>query len=319
MAFVKNGSNERLRYVERATGYIFEADPVTGTTVRLTNTLIPRVYEAIITERGGVIGRSLDEAGNTTTFAGSIATSTDDSSATSSARALTTVDLPKRIARVSVNPKTDALFYLTTDSNGVAGIRSEWNGTRSTRIFSSSIVHWYPWWLSDGRMILVQAAADSVPGFAYGLKDGALEPILRAIPGLTLLPREGGALLYGQSNNGILTMFARISASTTAIPLPVKTIADKCVWSAGKEFVAYCGVPRGLVPQNFLDDWYRGALHSSDALWRVDANAGSAEMLYTPEAGSPLDVTRPTTDSAGNYIALINASDQSLWLLRIKN
>lgn len=319
MAFVKNGSSERLRYVERATGYIFEADPVTGTTVRLTNTLIPRVYEALVTEKGGVVGRSLDEAGNTTAFVGFIATSTDDLNATSSARALITADLPKRIARISVNPKTDALFYLTSDGSGVAGIRSEWNGTKSARIFTSSIVHWHPWWLSDGRMILVQAATDSVPGFAYALKDGVLEPILRAIPGLTLLPREGGALLYGQSSNGVLTMFTRISANTTAIPLSIKTIADKCVWATGKEFVAYCGVPRGLVPQNFLDGWYRGALHSSDALWRVDANAGNAEMLYTPEAGNPLDVTRPTTDSAGYYIALINASDQSLWLLRIKN
>ena len=317
MAFVKNGSSEYLRYVDRGSGNVFEADPKTGDTTRLTNTLISRVYEATVTGSGRVIGRSIDEIGVVTTFIGSVATSSE---ATSSARSLLTADLPKNIAYIVADPKTDALFYLTSEAGTAVGIRSEWNGAKPKRMFGSPIMHWRPWWLADGRIVLVQAAADSVPGYAYELTgDGSLVPLLRAIPGLTLLPRASGAMLYGRSDSGTLALFAQINATTTATRLPIKTIADKCAWSTGRDPVAYCGVPQGFAAQNFLDDWYRGMVHSSDAIWLVDARAGSAEVLYTPDSSLSLDIARPAVDSTGGYIAFINAADQSLWILRTKD
>ena len=143
-------------------------------------------------------------------------------------------------------------------------------------------------------------------------------PILRAVPGLTILPKESSsALLWGRSVAGALTLFARVSASATAIEIPLRTIADKCVWSPSATATAYCAVPQGVVSQNFLDEWYRGAAHSSDSIWRVDVGAGSAELVYTPDTGVVIDVMSPVIDRGGNYISFINATDRSLWLLRL--
>ena len=46
-ALIGTSTNVRLRYAERSSGYIFEADPETSTVTRITNTLMPKTYEAL--------------------------------------------------------------------------------------------------------------------------------------------------------------------------------------------------------------------------------------------------------------------------------
>jgi len=322
LGFIGSGGNGRLRFVERSSGYVFEAEPVSGNVTRLTNTLMPKIYEAVVTGNGRVIERSLDSAGDISTFVGSTSVAVATSGTASAS--LTGVSLDKNILRITTDPRTGSLFYLVEDERGVSGMRSDWNGARKTKLFSSVITHWRPQWLSDGRIILTQAALDDAPGYAYELKsDGTLSPLLRAVPGLTVLPRPSGgagasgSLLWGQSEGGTLSLFAQVNSSATAVTIPLKTVADKCVWSLERNPVAYCGVPQTPPAPGFLDRWYRGVFHSSDAIWRVDASAGTAELIYTPPSGTSLDVENPAVDSDGNYIAFMNAADKSLWLLRI--
>lgn len=318
-AFVGSGNDLRLRYVERASGYVFEADPETGTSIRRTNTLLPKIYEALLTGNGHVYERSIDAGGAITTFVGTIATSTDASSASSSSQTLLGAYLAKDIASMSADPRTGALFYIERGASGVSGVTADWNGGKQKTIFTSTIMHWQPTVLEDGRIILVQAAADSVPGYAYELKkDGTQSLLLGPLPGLTMRARaSSGALLWSQSARGIMSLFVRVDQNSTGVQLPIKTLADKCAWAHGKDPVAYCGVPQGSAGQNFLDVWYRGAAHSSDALWRIDASAGTAEMIYTPPSDTSIDVENMLVDSGGNYITFMNAANKSLWLLRL--
>jgi len=321
--FVGSGGGLRLRYVERASGYVFEADPATGQFLRLSNTLLPKVYEAVLTENGHVFVRSLDSGGSITTFAGTVSTSTSSASS-SAARTLLGSYLAKNIASMGAHPQSGSLFYLVKNADGVSGVTSDWNGAKLKTIFASTIPSWRPTVLGDGRIILVQAAADNVAGYAYELKkDGTLSPIAGPVSGLTMLVRPlteknaPNAFLFGQSVRGTMTLFVRVGQNATAVQLPIKTLADKCVWGKGKELVAYCGVPQGLPSQNYLDEWYRGAVHSSDALWRINASAGSAELLYTPPSNTPIDIEKMSIDRGANYITFTNAADGSLWLLRL--
>jgi len=319
LAFVGYGSAAKLRYVERSSGYVFEADPATAATVRLTNTLMPKIYEAHITESGHIYERSLDDAGNITTFVGTISTSSESSAdATTSTRALLGLYLQKNIVHMAIDPKSDGLFYLTSGETGVIGVRSLWNGSKQKNAFSSIITNWRPTWLADGRTILAQAAGSGMPGYAYALKDdGTLAPLLRDILGLTIAANGSGALLYGESSGSTLDLFTQTGPNATAVHLPIQTVADKCAWMPGKSLTAYCGVPQSVATGNFLDNWYRGATHPSDAIWRVDASSANAELVFTPETGTPLDIVDPTIDSSGNYLAFINGADESLWLLRL--
>lgn len=317
MGFTGSGSSTRLRFVERSSGYVFEADPATGKLVRLTNTLVPRVYEAQVASDGSVLERTLNETGAIGTLLGVVATS---SAATSSPAVLSGTQLPEGIRAIAFSATGSQVAYTAQGgSGGTVLMRGQTNGTKLTQLWSSGISGWRVEWLSDGRIILTQNASDGVPGYAYALApSGTVTPLVRALPGLTLLAQaSSSALLFGQTSDGSLLLFGQVDQKSTPVPLPIKTIADKCVWGVGKALVAYCAVPQQAPAPGFLDRWYRGEAHTADAWWQVDVSAGSATALLSPDPDTALDVADPTIDAGGKYIAFLNAADKSLWLLRI--
>lgn len=333
-AFGAEGSSTRLSFVERGNGYVFAADPTTQSVARLTNTLLPKVYEAFFTADGGVIERSIDSSGTITTFAGRIATSTEQSLGTTTPP--TTLNgsyLDANIKTLTVNALTGEIFALEGVLPVITGYRMQLDGSKQKEVFSSAVPGWRPMWLSDGRIILLTAPTDQVPGFAYTLQgDGSLDPLIRGVPGLTVLPRPSektigsspSALLYGTSGGAGLSLFAQGGAGASSALLPIRTIADKCVWAPspakateGAALIAYCAVPQAAPGGNFLNDWYKGIAHTADAWWRVDVSAGKAQIVYAPDPSLSLDVDSPTIDATGSYLAFRDARDGSLWVLRL--
>jgi hypothetical protein len=309
----------KLSFVERSSGYVFEADLPTRAVTRLTDTLRPKTYEAIFAAKGSVLERSLDDSGAIITFAGVLATTTQ-ASATSSPEVLAGLDLSSDIRSIAVDPASRTVFYMIDSSSGAALLSSDWTGAKEKHLFSSSIEDWRIFPLGNANVDLSQAAEDGVEGYAYQLqKDGSLA-LLAQGPGLTILPRaSSAALLFGESSGGALSLFSQSSASSAPVELSIRTVADKCAWMPGQSPIAYCGVPDDVASQQFLDDWYKGEIHTSDQIWQVDAATGTTTLVYSPasDAGVPLDIEDPSVDPSGNYVAFTNAADKSLWVLRI--
>lgn len=306
----KNGT--RLRFVERGSGYIFDASPETGALERVTNTLVPRTYEALVAG-DHVVMRGVDEDGDIATVVGEItfSTSTENMPA-----ALKQRRLVNNIRSIAIRPDGSEFFYITDSLQGGAGIRASWDEKSQKKIFSSAVFGWQIDFLSDGRLMVTENASDSAGGYAYRVGESGLQPIIGGVRGLTLLSHpKSSAYLYGESA-GTLSLFARFGTSSAPILLLVRTVADKCVWSPLEKAVAYCAVPQQTPPANFLDGWYRGEIHTADAWWRVDVSANSAEPLYS-SANASFDVEDPVIDESGTSIAFRNAIDKTLWLLRI--
>src|SRR3989338_7232108 len=290
LGFTGNSTSTALRFVERSTGYVLEVEPKTGVVARLTNTLIPRVYEAEVARDGRVIERFLDgNSGAVATILGSIPAAS--STAGDTLRALVQTRLPDGIRSIAFAPEGKEVFYIAPDTaDGAVGVRAASDGTKPQEIFSSPILGWQANWLQDGRIILVQNGSDGIPGHAYELgKGGSLSPLDSA----------------------------QLDKKSSISTLPLRTVADKCVWSPSEQFIVFCAVPQRPTPADFLDLWHRGEVHTADAWWRVDMSAGSTELLYSP-GDIMLDVESPVIDDEGEYIAFMNAADKSLWLLRIK-
>ena len=316
--FVGTSTSLRLRFVERSTGYLLDIEPKTGALKRLTNTLIPAVYNALITKKGAIL-QNLTASGVVLTTAGTIsASSSAQDSSKDSLSALVQKSLPANIRAITMNPATEKLLYIVPNTEGIRGIRSEWDGVKPEEVFTSAITGWRLFDNASGRAVIAQNPSDEVIGYAYTLsKNGSMEPLLKNLPGLTVLPHPSSkALLYGTSN-GSLTLYAQVDEKASRAVLPIRTSADKCVWSPTEKLVAFCAVPQGTLPTDFLDEWNRGEFHTSDAWWRVDVGAASAELLYSP-SGFDLDAEQPAVDNSGTYLAFRNARDKSLWLLRIE-
>lgn len=311
MGFVGNATTTKLYFVERSTGYILSADPKTGGIERITNKLVPRTYEAIFGENTSVVLRTIDNDENIVSFAGSYA----------STSSLTGNYLTRNILEMAPDHKTHGLLYLVKNDAGEGvAVRSSWNGDKPKIVFASPVSGWKPISLEDGRTFFILKPADNISGFAYELKgDGTITSEMQDIPGLTFLPRASStAVLLGASASGTLTLFAQATDKAEIFPLSIKTIADKCVWDPSNKKLAYCAVPQFVTSNTFLDDWYRGAIHTQDSWWKVDASNGDVEQIFSPSSeNSALDVENPVMDASGEHIAFMNASDKTLWLLRI--
>lgn len=269
---------------------------------------------------GSVIEQSIDTNGKITTFAGVVPTkktSITATEATSSPGSLKGVYLDQNIVNLAVHPTAREIFYILNDPKvGGIGIRSAWDGSGQKRVFESGIVGWRPYWLSDGRIILAQNPAYNIGGYAYALEsDGSLTPLIRNVPGLTILPRTSSQVfLYGTAADNTLTLHVQKVAGESLL-LPIKTVTDKCVWAPGKKLIAYCAVPQKLGIGDFLINWLQGRIHTSDTWWKIDAESGTTEIFFTSE--NMIDVVRPVIDESGTYIAFMNGVDASLWVLRI--
>ncbi|MCE9541774.1 hypothetical protein K8R03_04445 [Candidatus Kaiserbacteria bacterium] len=305
-----------LYYAEVSSGNILQADPRTSANDRLTNTLMPKVYEAHFSTDGSAVFRLAN--GNTLqTFAGVLASTTETIDSTSTPRTLKGLYLAEDIASISVAPSRSLVYALMNPDGGSVIVRSDWTGASQKTLLSSALSGWNIYTPEDGTVVIVQKPADNVAGFAYTLgTSGTLSSYVRNVPGLTVLPRTGGARLYGSAGN-TLELYAQVSADAAPVHLPIGTTADKCVWAKGSALVAYCAVPRINPGAGFLSARAQGSRHSADAWYTVDVSSGTAELLYAPDPGLALDVENPTIDSNNAYIAFSNGADKSLWMLRI--
>lgn len=330
-AFVKTREGERLLFVERATGNVFSADTKTGMIERLSNTLMPKIYQASFTSDGAIMQQGIDQNGRTSTFVGIMVPPTASEDAESDdTLELNTLEgsfLPPDIASISINPVKREYFYIgDAPGGGVVGIKSAWDGTGQKTIFRSDLHQWRSRWLSDGRIVVAQNPADNVLGYAYTIDaGGSVNPLMRA-PGLTILPLSGAtSLLYGTSEGGSLALHSR-SAKGATEKLSIKTLADKCVWlpeesprtpskeGASVAEVALCAVPQKLGVGDFLNNWYAGRIHTNDNIWRIDVSDGGVQMIYPLES---IDVIYPTANEGGTMIAFMDYRDLSLWLLQL--
>src|SRR3989344_2887548 len=308
-----------LRFVERPSGNVFEVPAGGGSPPRLTNTLIPRVYEALWLDADSLVIRHADDDGITMlTFVADI----QSASSSEDVGELVGAYLEDDIRAVATHPtgKEPALFYLATNAQGTFGIRAKGNGTDPKRLWSSPLRGWRLSWLTDATVVLSQNAAQGLAGSAYtlSLKDGSLSLLAGNESGLivTKHPTEN-AFAYSTSVRVKTRLFVRIGSETTE--LPIATFAEKCVWGAGAKLLLYCAVPDSFPDIDLPDAWYRGETSFNDRWYVVDAAAGSAEeMLGRQETkGARVDVVDPVLDADGERIFFTDGKTGTLWVVRI--
>lgn len=312
------GSTTALYFAERASGNVLTADPTTTKIERLTNTLVPQVHEAVFAADGSVILRSIGENGAITSFAAVMATNTSPA-AGDTLKKLEGMYLPEGIISLSARSAPNEIFFILKEGEGAAGVVSNWAGGSRRRIFTSPLSDWKSVQLANGSRYIVQKAADNTIGYAFSVNSaGALEKIASGV-GLSILPRPyGPGIIYSIVGTNSVSLYAKAAEMGSEIRLPIRTIAEKCVWAPGARLIAYCAVPQTSPRAGFLQGLFDGSLHTSDAWWRVDVSANTAEQLFTPDSSISLDVESPAVDANGTHIGFINRADKSLWMLRIQ-
>lgn len=326
-----NEEKTYVRYVEKATGHIYDADVIERQPIKLSNTTIPRIQEAVWlpTNPDTVILRYLNSTNaEIQTF---LATVIDDETKDENLE-LTEDDrvdskriegsfLPDDILELAVSPVDERIFYLIHANGTTKGIIRTPQGDTET-VYTSPLKEVRPQWVADNRITITTNASAEVEGlhFIVNLDKETTKLIYSNLPALTTNGNQFKTKLALFSRNNKVPLLQTIDTETNQVRrMPFVTLPEKCIWSDFEETVIYCAVPNTVPRNNYPDNWYKGVLTFTDTLWRINTLTDEIVQLAGPaqfdELGAKegVDAVDLRLHPDEEHLTFINKKDHTLW------
>ncbi|MFC1730967.1 hypothetical protein ACFL6I_11600 [candidate division KSB1 bacterium] len=298
--------NTIIRYIERATGHIFETTDTSLEQNRISNTTIPRIQKSMWYPSGDmVILQYLDENETIKSFYGKVS---------SDVGTLEGWFLSNNITDIDVHEDGDIL-YVQKIGNGAKGFTSNFDGTESKTVFSSTINDWNIEWLGNSASITTRPSR-GINGIVYLLQSSGYEKILSTEGLITRISPDGSKILLSTSNTNETSLFVYDRDSEGAVEIPFRTLAEKCAWADNTTF--FCASPyneiNGIVP----DDWHKSLLSFSDDIWSYNTETETAKLVYDAGAdGKVFDAINLTIDGEQTMLIFTDKNNLTLWALSL--
>lgn len=306
-----------IRYIEKATGHIFERELPGGSETQVANTTLPGAQEALVAGSTALY-RYLDTNGHTIkTFSGILPTPEADGSFPEMKGTFLTDDT----LAITLSPDLKKIFTLIPFDSGVMGNVSELDGTKKTKVFDSAFTEWLPQWVGATTVVLTTKASGLAPGFAYLLDTNkkSFSRLMGNISGLTTNTSPSVKYsLYSTSITGGFESNIFDVLSGSKIPLTKNTLPEKCTWSKTSLWVI-CAVPDTIPTGIYPDIWYQGRVSFTDTFWKIDAKTGVAVFIESPfkDKKLSLDAINLALDPDESHLYFIDKTKENLWQLSL--
>ncbi len=307
-----------FRFIERATGHISESPADKMITDKITNTTIPKIYEALWTKDGsGSLLRYLkDDEETIVSFYASIG-----KASTGTPASLTGTFLTQNIESAVVSPDRKTIAFVLPSLFGATLYMADSVTLKPKSVFSSALREWNVAWPEKNTIVLTSKASNNVEGFVYAvsLPSGSAKKILGGLKGLTAnLSADGKQLLYSNNKRNNLSLKILDIKTNREISLPFNTLPEKCVWSQKTVTLVYCAVPKESLSANLPDEWYKGGISFDDDLWAFDSATGSTLHPLDPATyKQSFDITNLSLDPTEQYILFTNKKDLTGWVYQL--
>ncbi len=306
------------RFIDRATGNIYETSESRAVVTRITNPTIPKVYEAEFFDNGdGVAMRYLDQDENIETYIAHTskinATSTIENQGPY--QTLSGVFLPKNIVSLKKSETSNDFFYT---KDGIGYTFNALTPQNQKAILNYPISNWLLDWIGE-KLILTTKPSYLSEGFVFSLnmKSGNFEKILDDKKGLAVKINNNDTKIFYSESVGKSISSGILKNDTKELFLTnVKTLADKCVWSKKNINIIYCAVPRQIPELSYPDSWYQGAVSFNDNLYMIDA-LNNTETKFGGLDLYSFDIKDLQISDQEEYLIFQNKKDLSLWSLDI--
>lgn len=294
-----------VHYIERASGNAFSYLIRAKTLTRINNKTIPGIQSAKwLPNASFAYVRYLSGSDFSTINTYALA-------ATSSSGFF----LPQNLADIAVS--ASGILTLSSGVNGSVASLARIDGTRTTTLFTTPLSSIRVSFLGKNQYLAFTKPSGTLPGYAFAVDSaGHFSSIAGPENGLVALASPSGKwVLVSHARGGALQMELIDMANGSSLPLPIATIADKCAW-ANDDSAIYCGVP--MSPDSayvYPDDWYQGAVHFSDRIWKIQVAGRYAQLVldFSQADKGALDVESMAIDPTGTAIVFTNKNDGSLW------
>lgn len=313
------------RYVDAGSGLLYDrAIRKVEDKRQITNNSIPRVAEAFFDNtKNNVVMRYLKDDVIETYVAKLTFAKIDPNLTQAEKDAITKIAemtgefLPENIQTVAMSRDKKSLFYMNPLGSGVAGITYNFSTKAKKQIFDSPLREWIAGWSNDSKINLTTKASALAPGYAYVLdtKTAAFSKVIGSSKGLTtLMSPDGKKILYAEVGDDGISTFVIELATGKKTSISPSAIPEKCIWTSDSKTI-YCAAPVKSTPFVYPDDWYKGKVTFSDALWVIDATdyVGNIEYDFLSKNNASIDAVNLELRSEEDYIGFINKKDGTLW------
>ncbi len=225
--------------------------------------------------------------------------------------------LPENIDTVAMSRDKKSLFYMTRVGSGSAGLVYNFSSKTKKQVFDSPLREWLIDWGNDIKVNLTTKASGQALGYSFVLdtKTGSFSKTLGGANGLTtLMSPDGKKVLYAEATGGSLSTYVTELSTGKKTSISPSAMPEKCVWTRDSKAI-YCAAPIKSVSFAYPDDWYKGKVSFSDALWMIDATdyVGNIEYDFKSKNGVDVDAMNLQLRDEEDYIGFINKKDGSLW------
>ncbi len=294
-----------VNYIERKSGNVFRYNTQTGSVSRTSNRTVPGVMTASWLPNASTAFVQYLSGSNFSTV----------NTYALSAAGVDGFFLPQNVSSLAVS--STSILYLATGVNGSVASVARPDGSRATTVFTTPLTQLRVAFAGKDKYIAFTKPTQTLLGNAFVVDGtGQFSRIAGPSAGLVALPSPSGAwLLVSTAEQGRLNLYLVNVSTRETLPLPLATIADKCVWASDESSV-YCGVP--ISPSAgaaYPDDWYQGAISFSDRIWKVDVQGRFAQLVldFNKKTTNPVDAVALSLDSRGQFLTFVNKTDGSLW------
>jgi len=318
---IKNDDVLLGRYIERATGHIYDILLSNLSKTRVSNTTIPKIYEVYWRESGedGVVRYLDSDEESILTFSGELQKSTDEQGDGS----FPGVFLPKNIKNLSLAPSGKKLFYLLWTEDGSTGVSSNLDGTSKVQLWSAPLREWLVDWTSPTNISMTSKPSFDTQGSLFFLNTSTAyqTKVLGGIYGLTAKTNpDASKIVYSQTKGSGFESFIYDVATKKSQAMTVDTLPEKCVWSTKTVYEIYCAIPTQIKGGYYPDDWYKGTVSFSDDIWKINTKNGLTEFIIGTNSatGEGIDSINLSLGPDEKFLLLTNKNDLTLWAVQMK-
>lgn len=211
----------------------------------------------------------------------------------------------------------DALLTLASGVNGSIATYSQPDASKAVTAFQTPLSKVTVQFAGANSYLVYTKPSGSLNGYAFLVdKTGVFTRIAGPLRGLVAKASPKGKRIIVSYVDATGTMHLRMinTKTHTTTPLPVATIADKCVWASSGNS-AYCAIPTKPIKSTYPDDWYQGAVSFNDSIWQIDITNHYAKLVLDPtQEGKPaMDITSLSLDPNETTLSFINKDNGALW------
>lgn len=311
-----------VRFIERATGHLYEVAVEEETPKRILNITIPRIQEAKWFNNGDnlIIRYLSSENSIIETFSARLKSDTEDEENSVS---LDGIFLPSDITSLAPSPDGKRIAYVQKSDTGAGVVVSNTEGGSGVELYRSRFKSFRIEWNNPQRIVLTSAPHSETSGvsLAFAVESGNQKLLAESSAGsfTASTNKDLSYTVFSEEKDDVVRLYSRDQAKDTVIDLNVSTLMEKCMWSNISTVTLYCFVPNKLIIPGNIIAWNQGGGNFGDNLWKIDVSTGDADFLMhiDKEYSVYLDAIEPSISDNDSYITFINKADLTTWLLRL--